>query len=73
MPHIDIGTYKGLIPQERKKEIALKVRELLAKELSKDEGTFLVTLTGVEESQWRDYITSLRSEKEVILEFEPKK
>ncbi len=73
MPYIDIGTYEGFIPEEKKEELAEKVRTLVAKEISRAEGTFVVTLTGVPQEEWKDYVQKLKEEKEVVLDFDKTK
>ena len=68
MPYVDIGTYEGFIPEEKKKEIALKVRKLVAEEIGRPEKGFVITNTGVPEADWMNNLNKIRSEKEVLLD-----
>ena len=62
MPHIDITMLPGR-DDTAKKEIAVKVQQLLAKELNIDEKFVSVSIEDVEKEQWTAHMKRLKDKK----------
>ena len=53
MPHIAIKMYPGR-SEELKKEIAVKTRDFLAREMGMEEKFFSVSVEDIEKDQWQE-------------------
>lgn len=62
MPHVDITMFPGR-DDTAKKEIAVKVRRFLAKELSIDEKFVSVSIEDVEKKEWSTHMERLQDKK----------
>lgn len=62
MPHIDITMISGR-DNTAKKEIAIKVRQFLAKELDIDEKYVSVSIEDIQKENWNTHMENMKDKK----------
>ena len=67
MPHIAIKMYPGR-SEELKKEIAVKTRDFLAKEMGMEEKFFSVSVEDIEKEQWQEEVVDKIAKDDLYVE-----
>lgn len=67
MPHIAIKMYPGR-SEELKKEIAVKTRNFLAREMGMEEKFFSVSVEDIEKDQWQEEVVDKIAKDDLYVE-----
>lgn len=67
MPHIAIKMYPGR-SEELKKEIAVKTRDFLAREIGMEEKFFSVSVEDIEKDQWQEEVVDKIAKDDLYVE-----
>ena len=67
MPHIAIKMYPGR-SEELKKEIAVKTRDFLAREMGMEEKFFSVSVEDIEKDQWQEEVVDKIAKDDLYVE-----
>ena len=67
MPHIAIKMYPGR-SEELKKEIAVKTRDFLAREMGMEEKFFSVSVEDIEKDQWQEDVVDKIAKDDLYVE-----
>ena len=67
MPHIAIKMYPGR-SEELKKEIAVKTRDFLAREMGREEKFFSVSVEDIEKDQWQEEVVDKIAKDDLYVE-----
>lgn len=67
MPHIAIKMYPGR-SEELKKEIAVKTRDFLAREMGMEEKFFSVSVEDIEKNQWQEEVVDKIAKDDLYVE-----
>ena len=67
MPHIAIKMYAGR-SEELKKEIAVKTRDFLAREMGMEEKFFSVSVEDIEKDQWQEEVVDKIAKDDLYVE-----
>lgn len=67
MPHIAIKMYPGR-SEELKKEIAVKTRDFLAREMGMEEKFFSVFVEDIEKDQWQEEVVDKIAKDDLYVE-----
>lgn len=67
MPHIAIKMYPGR-SEELKKEIAVKTRDFLAREMGMGEKFFSVSVEDIEKDQWQEEVVDKIAKDDLYVE-----
>ena len=67
MPHIAIKMYPGR-SEELKKEIAVKTRDFLAREMGMEEKFFSVSVEDIEKDQWQEEVVDKIAKEDLYVE-----
>ena len=67
MPHISIKMYPGR-SEELKKEIAVKTRDFLAREMGMEEKFFSVSVEDIEKDQWQEEVVDKIAKDDLYVE-----
>lgn len=67
MPHIAIKMYPGR-SEELKKEIAVKTRDFLAREMGMEEKFFSVSVEDIEKEQWQEEVVDKIAKDDLYVE-----
>ena len=67
MPHIENKMYPGR-SEELKKEIAVKTRDFLAREMGMEEKFFSVSVEDIEKDQWQEEVVDKIAKDDLYVE-----